>query len=335
MGYMKRLLPLLVAFDLVGPHSTSSDRWLPLVQPSRHFVETFGGDGAVSCGLSLCGYLGCTMDLRLDGRHDILTPVGFMTTLALILGVATGGMVWFAPPCSTWVWMSRASTKRSDNAKGPAGDESNPNVYRQNCLVGRICYMIALCYHLGINFVIEQPSSSVMFKYSRMKKLLDRIDRALLRRKMGQIEWVCVEMGCWTLEMAKPLFLVGWGPHLADCGRRMSTEERHMMKHYGHKKDTAFHWTEGGKKRSRGGPDLKSSQSYPIGFGCHHALHFSAVVPLTDPSEHPHQLLDLSDTESDSSIEEEDPCLADIIFNKPSFFSGTVQQGNEMKVGLK
>ena len=112
------------------------------------------------------------------------------------MGVAKGGVVWFAPPCSTWVWMSRASTKRSEQHMGPAGDESNPNVYRQNCLVGRICYLIALCFHLGINFVIEQPHSSVMFKYARMKKLLGRIDRSLLCRKMGRIEWQIVEMGC-------------------------------------------------------------------------------------------------------------------------------------------
>ena len=229
---------------------------------------------------------------------------------------------------------SRASTRRHIH---PAGNESNPNVYRQNCLVGRMCYLIALCYRLGIHFVIEQPASTVMFKYGRLKKLLDRIHRSLLRRKMGQIDWTYVEMGCWTLEMPKNSLLVGWGPHLAQVGRRMSRRERYMMRNNGHQKDTAIRWTDGDKKKTRGGPDLKASQSYPVGFGAHHALCYSAAVPLSDPSEHPHQLPDPSDhdTDSDSSIEEDDPCLADIILNKPQLFVGRLQLENELKVRFR
>lgn len=38
--------------------------------------------------------------------------VGFLTAIVTILRLAINGIAWFAPPCSTWVWMSRHSTGR-------------------------------------------------------------------------------------------------------------------------------------------------------------------------------------------------------------------------------
>lgn len=331
MGYIKRLIPILLFLDLchvLDPHLAFPRRILPRVLKTRNFVEMFAGDKAVTKGLRLLGYHGDAIDVRFDSRHDLLTPTGFLLAIALVWGTAKFGVLWLAPPCSTWVWLSRSSTGRRPHR--PAGDEHKENVMRQNMLVGRLCYLINLAWHLGVYFIIEQPASTVMFSYPRLQKLLARMGSA--------VTWVKIEMGCFNLEMAKNTLLVGWAPHLAAMGRRMSSNERAMMRSAGgKKKKTSHHWTDGGKKRSRGGRDLKATQSYPMGFGCHHALQYERNVPVCDPTDDDFPGLVDSDTESDSSIPHDDPCLADIINGDPYAFQpfdGASQLDNEVAVPL-
>lgn len=55
---------------------------------------------------------GLSFDARYDAMHDFLTPCGFLAVLAAVLRLHLCAVLWLAPPCSTWVWMSRSSTKR-------------------------------------------------------------------------------------------------------------------------------------------------------------------------------------------------------------------------------
>jgi hypothetical protein len=319
MGHIQRLLPILIGLGCIGPNLQVTTK------PSRNFVEFFAGDRSVTLGLRLIGYVGTPVDVRLNEGHDFMTPLGFLLAVAMIWSVAPGGLVWFAPPCSTWVWMSRHSTGRDKEVKGKT---SNPNIQRQNCLVSRLCYLIVLCWHRSVTFVIEQPASTIMFKYPRLKKLLDRFGDC--------INWAYVEMGCWSREMAKNTVLVGSGPHINRMGRRMTAQERKWMRG-GHQKESATHWTSThGKKRSRGGKDLKPSQSYPMGFGCMHALEYKASFPPSNPSDsEPPPLIDL-DTDSDSSLDGmDDPCLADLKYNDAEWFCGSGQMSQEKNVPLK
>jgi hypothetical protein len=114
MNYIQRLMPILLLLGLVG---------------------FFAGEQSVTKGLRLVGYKGDPVDVRLNSNHDLLTPCGFLVAITMIFSVCKGGLVWIAPPCSTWVWMSRSSTGRSDKSHGTLGDPDNLNVQRQNILV--------------------------------------------------------------------------------------------------------------------------------------------------------------------------------------------------------
>ena len=74
------------------------------------FVELFAGEAAVSYGMRALGYRGWTMDLRISLDHDLLSAAGFLQLLACLARLRPGGVFWAAPPCSTWVFMSRHST---------------------------------------------------------------------------------------------------------------------------------------------------------------------------------------------------------------------------------
>ena len=89
-------------------------------QPERDldFIEVFAGEAAVTKALRAMGYAGACMDLRRDARHNVLQPVGFITLLGLVMRLRPRGLLWLAPVCSTWVFMSRGSTGRRELRPG-------------------------------------------------------------------------------------------------------------------------------------------------------------------------------------------------------------------------
>lgn len=78
----------------------------------------------------------------------------------------TGGLAWFALPCSNWVFLSRSFSCRS--RQQPLGDETKDLVRLQNILVSRIVKMLYYCVANNIYWVIEQPVSSCMLWHPRL-----------------------------------------------------------------------------------------------------------------------------------------------------------------------
>jgi hypothetical protein len=70
MGYLKRMLPMLLALQLL-------DR-----APDKHAAELFSGERAVSKNLGSLGYLVQSFDARYNANHDLLKPAGFYVALA-------------------------------------------------------------------------------------------------------------------------------------------------------------------------------------------------------------------------------------------------------------
>eukprot|EP00959_Pyramimonas_sp_CCMP1952_P473985 9502683-Pyramimonas_sp.AAC.1 len=82
--------------------------------PRTHdFMEIFSGKKAVSRGVAHFGYHGISVDIEEDLRHDFSTPHGFLLCLRALLVMKAGSLLFMAPPCGTWVWVSRGSTQRS------------------------------------------------------------------------------------------------------------------------------------------------------------------------------------------------------------------------------
>ena len=321
-GRLRRLLPFLIGLHLITPQ-------LEVIHlPDKDFAEFFAGDQAVTDGLRLLGFKGDPVDVRINSFHNLLTPTGFFIALTIIMRVRKGGVCWFAPPCSSWVWMSRASTGRAESR--PLGNDDRANVRIQNILVSRVTYLLHLCWARGAHFLIEQPASSVMFLHPVLNKFIQKLGSA----------WhsVTLHMGCYSLEMPKETILCGWAPWLYKLERRMTPTERYYMNRT-KTKDTATHWVDKGtgKKRTRGGKDLKSSQSYPMSFGCAHALAYdefkSKEVRISSDDDSWPGLIDLSgDDNSDGEGEE---CFADIYENKPELFVGKAALAKETDVALR
>ena len=127
------------------------------------FVEMFAGVGAITSGMRGFGYKGESMDKKFCATDDLLTWCGLLKALWLVSQVQRGGMVWLAPPCGNFVWMSRYTTKRS--MQNPLGQGANAEL--ANKLVSRVCLIVYFCTCIGVNWVIEQPGSSLLWEQDR------------------------------------------------------------------------------------------------------------------------------------------------------------------------
>eukprot|EP00971_Amphidinium_carterae_P351433 6492114-Amphidinium_carterae.2 len=94
-------------------------------------------------------------------RHKIAE--GCQLVLEKLARVRPGGLAFFAPPCSTWIWIARGHTKRSkSNVKG---NEERPCVLAANYTAEMLSSLFLLCRERRVHFIVEQPSSSQFFDH--------------------------------------------------------------------------------------------------------------------------------------------------------------------------
>ena len=82
------------------------------------------------------------------------------------------------------------------------GTVGNSYIEAQNALVARVAFLVMVCKRRLVNFIIEQPSSSVMFEHPLLKAALEGTTA------------VTLQLGSFGLESPKPLCLVGTAPYL-------------------------------------------------------------------------------------------------------------------------
>ena len=255
------LLAALVAkFGATVPNALPAPAHRPL-----DFVELFAGDGAISKGMRLLGLKGASLDLRANPDHDFLSPTGLIAAMVAVLEVREGGVLWAAPPCSTWVWMSRHSTGRHLDVRG----SGTPYVRSQNALVERLVLLLEIAQAAKVAFILEQPASSVLWQYPAYQEFCGR----------HSVATVALDMGAFGAETPKPMVLHGTAPYLQEMGRRLTPAERRELD----RSTTAVHTTDGyGRMRSQGTKSLKGTQAYPLAFGAAHALAFRAATVAAD-----------------------------------------------------
>ena len=111
--------------------------------------------------------------------------------------------------------MSSSSTGRYLDV---LGNQSNPMIRAQNALVARIVYVLILCIKRGVQWIVEQPTSSTLWSHPRWVYLQ--------RRYAAVIEDITLEMGAHTLDCFKSTRLVGTATYIKKLGRSMTAWER-------------------------------------------------------------------------------------------------------------
>ena len=137
-----------------------------------HFCEIFAGKGELSKACWGKGLRGAAFDKLLHPKQNMATLEGFVWAGILILSIVEGGLVWFAPQCSTWlnfmcaVYMSRTVSNSYE------GNTKRADVRDGNACARCVAYLISMCVSRGVRWVIENPMSSHLFKYPELLKAM-------------------------------------------------------------------------------------------------------------------------------------------------------------------
>lgn len=72
-------------------------------------------------------------------HYNLLMSIGFLTALQAVRKLIKQGLLWVGMPCSSWIWMSRGTSRRC--ALRPRGSKKMRFVRSSNRLVRRVCYL--------------------------------------------------------------------------------------------------------------------------------------------------------------------------------------------------
>jgi len=213
-----------------------------------HAADIFCGRGNLTAAFRAFGMACACMDRATSpDTDDVLTDIGKGKLLQMVVNLAPGGVLWLAPECKSWIWLSRRTSKRcSENADG---DTSVTSVAEANAVARLLADVCRTCYALGVQYVIENPRSSVLFTYPPIEAMLRATDARS----------VAVDLGRAGATSPKPLVLWGtacWLDRLAGTIRRRPalSQPRRLTEATGRFVN--------GKKT-----DLEHSAAYPRVFG--------------------------------------------------------------------
>ena len=142
--------------------------------PPLQVLEIFCGAGALHRACLAAGLPSRGIDFLAGSGEDLLTLPGFLLAVRLILSVRDRGLVWFAPPCSLWTFLS-SSVHGRKASNFWEGDLENPDVVQSNNLAHIVAGLIRLAAARGLAVVVEQPTDSAFFRYGCVRKAMEMI----------------------------------------------------------------------------------------------------------------------------------------------------------------
>ena len=169
----------------------------PIKHPTL-FQEDFCGKHNLSRALFDRGVPIIARDLKFSKHLDILSGVGFLAILQGLRSLCVSGLAWLGVPCSSWIYLSRGTTKRHRLNVG--GKRSLLSVRQANRIARRVAYLITFIEAKQAYWVIENPISSVLFMYRPIRKLLERKGCYCLTVALGQYGATSQLLGCLCLD---------------------------------------------------------------------------------------------------------------------------------------
>ncbi len=176
----------------------------------RKYLDGFCGIGGVTASFirnSLPS--GASLDLELGDRsHDITTPEGFGDFLQYSLEMVPMSLAVLGPPCSTFVFLSRGTTKRHASNRW-LGDTSRLDVSSANVIAARVTTLCKLFVLRLIQFLVEQPLTSCFWSLYVWKRFVRGLPSLRRGKVVLHLMRRCVWMGHWGAIVPKPTIL--WG----------------------------------------------------------------------------------------------------------------------------
>eukprot|EP00971_Amphidinium_carterae_P350023 6491348-Amphidinium_carterae.3 len=172
---------------------------------------------------------------------------GINHVLCVVARMPPRSLVFLGPPCSSFVWISRSIAQRTKF--NPLGNEAVQFVRTGNRIAIVVARLMLLLSTLGIDFIIEQPATSMFWLHPAIAKVCQTMSSKLVR--LG------FEMGSFGASSAKPTKLVGsarWILALSSFKVPRKTNRKRLA----HKSE---HGVVTGKNN-----DLKASAMYPVKF---------------------------------------------------------------------
>lgn len=173
---------------------------------SQFLVEFFAGVASICFGFNVFKMEATKFDKNYSDCMDMNSSMGLATAVDCLCRVHKQGLVWAAPPCSSWVFLSVGTTGRSKER--PLGREENEKVRWNNVLVHKLACLLEIATAFGIFFIIEQPTSSTLWQHPRVKEMFNRVGAHIA------IKTTHTFMGMFGGDSQKGMKLYGTAPFL-------------------------------------------------------------------------------------------------------------------------
>ena len=131
--------------------------------------------------------------------HNVCSHRGYLLAVTLLWRVIPSGLLWLAPTCGSFIFLSRSQSARCESI--PEGNLSRRFVAAANVLCNRTLLLCLLADVLSIVWCVEQPVSSLMPHMPRFDSRIRRVRSPQLLKI-----WVrAVKLECYGAESSKPI----------------------------------------------------------------------------------------------------------------------------------
>ena len=184
-----------------------------------------------------------SFDLEYDDiNHDTCSAKGYRRWLETMFFTHLKALQWLSPTCTSWVWICRATTGRTNG--NWAGRTQHPFVSIGNQQAVRVTIQLIIGHFIGIDFILEQPLSSIFDQVPFVWRVLYHTHAKF------DMTW----LGGYGASTAKPLRLIHTTPWGSSLYRKPGKKTHRLFTKIGRKVY--------GKKA-----ELRSSQAFPPSFG--------------------------------------------------------------------
>ena len=137
-------------------------------------VELWSGVASIAKAARARSLAAETFDIADDPEQDILKKSGFNIALDMVLRIRPGGLLWMAPVCSSFCWLSLSQTKRTIH-NDFVGDVTNEKVKSGNAGADVAAFLFRVARSRGVEVCIENPPGSTIWKYPAIHTILSRL----------------------------------------------------------------------------------------------------------------------------------------------------------------